>query len=189
MKLANPAPLGSFGFALTTWLLGMIQANLLPAASTPVVVAMAFAYGGSAQFAAGLMAMAKGNSFNFIANCSFGAFWWSFTLLTVFFSAGVPQVAIGWYLIVWGVFSTAMLVASLTIDRATSLFVPCTCGSAFRAWRCTSAEFATAHGMGRLWQSSRSTPCFLSSSRRDHQRDARPRHPSTRHTQSTLRHS
>ena len=41
MKLANPAPLGSFGFALTTWLLGMIDANLLPAASTPVVVAMA----------------------------------------------------------------------------------------------------------------------------------------------------
>ncbi len=121
MKLANPAPLGSFGFALTTWLLGMIQANLLPAASTPVVVAMAFAYGGTAQFAAGLMAMAKGNSFNFIANCSFGAFWWSFALLTVFFSAGVPQVAIGWYLIVWGAFSTAMLVASLTIDRATSL--------------------------------------------------------------------
>ena len=65
--------------------------------------------------------MAKGNSFNFIANCSFGAFWWSFALLTVFLSAGVPQVAIGWYLIVWGAFTTAMLVASLTIDRATSL--------------------------------------------------------------------
>jgi succinate-acetate transporter protein len=121
MKLANPAPLGSFGFALATWLLGMIQANLLPVASTPAVVAMAFADGGSAQFAAALMAMAKGNSFNFIANCSIGPFWWSFALLTVFFSAGVPQVALGWYLIVWGAFSTAMLVASLPIDRATFL--------------------------------------------------------------------
>ena len=121
MKLANPAPLGSFGFALTTWLLGMIDAGLLPGASIPIVVAMAFAYGGTAQFAAGLMAMVKGNSFNFIANCSFGAFWWSFALFTVFFSAGVPQIAIGWYLIVWGAFSTAMLIASFTINRATFL--------------------------------------------------------------------
>jgi uncharacterized protein len=121
MKLANPAPLGSFGFALTTWLLGMIDAGLLPAASMPIIVAMAFAYGGTAQFAAGLMAMVKGNSFNFIANCSFGAFWWSFALLTKFFSAGVPQIAVGWYLIVWGVFTFAMLIASLTINRATFL--------------------------------------------------------------------
>ncbi|HET9147347.1 MAG TPA: GPR1/FUN34/YaaH family transporter, partial [Acetobacteraceae bacterium] len=31
MKLANPAPLGLFGFALTTWLLSMINAGWLPA--------------------------------------------------------------------------------------------------------------------------------------------------------------
>ena len=121
MKLANPAPLGSFGFALTTWLLGMIDAGLLPAASIPIVVAMAFAYGGTAQFAAGLMAMVKGSSFNFIANCSFGAFWWSFALFTEFFSTGVPPIAVGWYLIVWGVFTFAMLIASFTINCATSL--------------------------------------------------------------------
>src|ERR1700686_729354 len=121
MTLANPAPLGSFGFALTTWLLGMIDAGLLPAASIPIVVAMAFAYGGTAQFAAGLMAMVKGNSFNFIANCSFGAFWWSFALFTEFFSTGVPQIAVGWYLIVWGVFTLAMWIASFTINRATFL--------------------------------------------------------------------
>ena len=121
MKLANPAPLGSFGFALTTWLLGMIDAGLLPAASIPIVVAMAFAYGGTAQFAAGLMAMVKGNTFNFIANCSFGAFWWSFALFTEFLGAGVPQIAVGWYLIVWGVFTFTMWIASFTINRATFL--------------------------------------------------------------------
>ncbi len=27
MKLANPAPLGLFGFALTTWLLSMVNAR------------------------------------------------------------------------------------------------------------------------------------------------------------------
>ena len=121
MKLANPAPLGSFGFALTTWLLGMIDAGLLPGASIPIVVAMAFAYGGTAQFAAGFMAIVKGNSFNFIANCSFGAFWWSFALFTEFLGAGVPKIAVGWYLIVWGVFTFAMWIASFTINRATFL--------------------------------------------------------------------
>jgi uncharacterized protein len=121
LKLANPAPLGSFGFALTTWLLGMIDAGLLPAASIPIVVAMAFAYGGTAQFVAGLMAMVKGNSFNFIANCSFGAFWWSFALFAEFLGAGVPPIAVGWYLIVWGVFTFAMWIASFKINRATFL--------------------------------------------------------------------
>ena len=46
MKLANPAPLGLFGFALTTWLLSMINAGLLPATSMGLVLAMAFAFGG-----------------------------------------------------------------------------------------------------------------------------------------------
>ena len=76
MKLANPAPLGLFGFALTTWLLSMVNAGLLAGTTVPLVVAMAFAYGGTAQFAAGLMEMAKGNSFGFAAFCSYGAFWW-----------------------------------------------------------------------------------------------------------------
>ena len=31
MKLANPAPLGLFGFALTTWMLSMINAGWFPA--------------------------------------------------------------------------------------------------------------------------------------------------------------
>jgi succinate-acetate transporter protein len=118
MKLANPAPLGLFGFALTTWLLSMVNAGFLPATSVPLVLAMAFAFGGTAQFAAGLMEMAKGNSFGFAAFCSYGAFWWSFALFAKFFGLGVPGAAVGWYLIVWGAFTFAMWIGTFALNRA-----------------------------------------------------------------------
>ncbi len=118
MKLANPAPLGLFGFALTTWLLSMVNAGLLPGTAVPLVLAMAFAYGGTAQFAAGLMEMVKGNTFGFVAFCSYGAFWWSFALFAKFFGDGVPGAAIGWYLVIWGVFTFAMWIATFPKNRA-----------------------------------------------------------------------
>ncbi len=118
MKLANPAPLGLFGFALTTWLLSMINAGLLAPTSVPLVLAMAFAYGGTAQFAAGLMEMVKGNTFGFVAFCSYGAFWWSFALFVEFFAAGVTGPAVGWYLLIWGVFTFSMWIGTFALNRA-----------------------------------------------------------------------
>lgn len=117
MKLANPAPLGLFGFALTTWLLCMVNAGWLPGPSVPIVVAMAFAFGGSAQFCAGLMEMVRGNSFAFIAFCSYGAFWWSFALFVTFFAKDVPAEAAAWYLFVWGAFTFMMWIATFALNR------------------------------------------------------------------------
>ncbi|OYV35908.1 MAG: transcriptional regulator [Acidocella sp. 20-61-6] len=118
MKLANPAPLGLFGFALTTWLLSLVNAGFLAGAAVPLVLAMAFAFGGTAQFAAGLMEMAKGNSFGFAAFCSYGAFWWSFALFVKFFAVGVPAAAVGWYLLCWGAFTFAMWLGTFALNRA-----------------------------------------------------------------------
>ncbi len=118
MKLANPAPLGLFGFALTTWLLSMVNAGWLAGASVPLVLAMAFAYGGTAQFAAGLMEMAKGNTFGFVAFCSYGAFWLSFALFVEFFATVVPAAAVGWYLLAWGAFTFARWIGTFALNRA-----------------------------------------------------------------------
>jgi succinate-acetate transporter protein len=79
---------------------------------------MAFAFGGTAQFAAGLMEMAKGNSFGFTAFCSYGAFWWSFGLFAKFFGDGVPGAAVGWYLLIWGAFTFAMWLGTFALNRA-----------------------------------------------------------------------
>jgi succinate-acetate transporter protein len=118
MKLANPAPLGLFGFALTTWLLSMVNAGLLPGTTVPLVLAMAFAFGGTAQFAAGLMEMTKGNTFGFTAFCSYGAFWWSFALFVQFFAANVTAPAVGWYLLIWGAFTFFMWIGTFALNRA-----------------------------------------------------------------------
>ena len=118
MKLANPAPLGLTGFALTTWMLSMVNAGWFTGASVPLVLANAFAFGGTAQFAAGLMEMPRGNTFGFVAFCSYGAFWWTFALFVQFFATNVPAGFVGWWLVMWGVFTFYMWVGSLPLNRA-----------------------------------------------------------------------
>jgi succinate-acetate transporter protein len=118
MKFANPAPLGLFGFALTTWLLSMVNTGLLPATSMGIILAMAFAFGGTAQFLAGLMEMANGNTFGFVAFCGYGSFWWSFALFAKFLGTGVPPAAVGWYLLLWGAFTFAMWIGTFALNRA-----------------------------------------------------------------------
>ncbi|PPQ35197.1 transcriptional regulator [Rhodopila globiformis] len=117
MKLANPAPLGLTGFALTTWMLSMVNAGWFGGAAVPMVLATAFAFGGTAQFAAGLMEMPRGNTFGFVAFCAYGAFWWAFALFVQFFHTGVPAQFVGWWLAAWGVFSLMMWFGSMAANR------------------------------------------------------------------------
>ncbi len=99
-------------------MLSLVNAGFLPATSVPLVLAMAFAFGGTAQFVAGVLEFAKGNTFGFVAFCGYGAFWWTFALFAKFLGAGVPGAAIGWYLVSWGVFTFAMWVGTFALNRA-----------------------------------------------------------------------
>ena len=74
-KPANPAPLGLAGFALTTFVLSMINANWVSGLDTPVVLGLALAYGGLAQLLAGMWEFRAGNTFGAVAFSSYGAFW------------------------------------------------------------------------------------------------------------------
>ncbi len=109
-KKINPAPLGLSGFALTTWLLSMHNAGMATDAMVPMVLACALAFGGTAQFVAGVMEAFVGNSFGFVAFCGYGAFWWSFALLVEYFPKGLAYA--GWYLLLWGVFTTYMWIGT-----------------------------------------------------------------------------
>lgn len=121
MNSYNPAPLGLFGFALTTWLLSMINAGLLSGTGMGMILAMAVAYGGTAQFVAGLGEMKVGNTFGFVAFCSYGAFWWSFALFVEFFAKGVPGEMVGWYLLLWGAFTFALFIGTFALNTALQL--------------------------------------------------------------------
>lgn len=118
LKTANPGPLGLCSFALTTWLLCLINAGEYGGESLGLVLATALAFGGTTQIIAGIFEYQKGNTFGFTAFISYGAFWWSFALFKMFFSAGVPASFVGWYLVTWGTFTLMMFIASLAKARA-----------------------------------------------------------------------
>src|SRR5581483_4282429 len=78
---ADPGPLGLAGFAGTTFVLSMMNANLVSDKGVGVVLALALAYGGVAQLLAGMWEFRTGNTFGAVAFSSFGAFWISFFFL------------------------------------------------------------------------------------------------------------
>ncbi|MEP7187183.1 MAG: acetate uptake transporter [Rhodanobacter sp.] len=117
----NPAPLGLAGFALTTWLLSMINAGWYTGDAMNMVIAVALAFGGTAQIIAGVMELPRGNTFGATAFISYGAFWWSFSLFVLFLHDKVPASFVGWYLFLWGVFTFYMWIASLKAPRALQL--------------------------------------------------------------------
>jgi uncharacterized protein len=122
---ADPAPLGLAAFGITTFVLSMINANLVGGQSTPVVLGLAFAYGGLAQLLAGMWEFRRGDTFGAVAFTSYGAFWISFFFLVTFDAklivpASSAGAAIGLYLWAWAIFTTYMFLASLARARAVS---------------------------------------------------------------------
>jgi succinate-acetate transporter protein len=123
-KPADPAPLGLAGFAMTTFVLSIFNANLVSNKGLPVVLGLAVAYGGVAQLLAGMWEFRNGNTFGALAFSSFGAFWISFWALEVFYAkdiGGNVGHAVGVYMWAWAIFTAYMTVASLRVSAAVAL--------------------------------------------------------------------
>ena len=127
---ADPGPLGLAAFAGTTFVLSLINAGLVGDKShpggglLPLVAALALAYGGIAQFVAGLWEFRTGNTFGAVAFCSYGAFWISFFFIVQSVAGNAPAVVfsgLGLYLWMWGIFTAYMFIASLRTTGAVAL--------------------------------------------------------------------
>ncbi len=114
---ANPTVLGLMGFALTTMATGLHNVGFWGAGPT---LAMALAFGGTAQFIAGIIDLRKGSIFGGTAFCSYGAFWWSvFILLFVLPMGGLKvdsQQLFGFFLM-WTLFTFAFCLAVFKIGK------------------------------------------------------------------------
>jgi uncharacterized protein len=114
---ANPAVVGLMGFALTTMATGLHNVGYWGAGPT---LALAIAYGGTAQFIAGIVDLRKGSIFGGSAFMSYGAFWWSlFMLLYVQPKTGVPAghpEELGFFLM-WTLFTFAFCIAVLRVGK------------------------------------------------------------------------
>ncbi len=120
-KVANPAPLGLAAFGLTTVVLSVINAGLIPREGVAAVVPLAFAFGGTAQVIAGVLEFVNGNTFGTVAFTSYGMFWWWFAFLHWTVGAGwlkAPAAAgVALTLVLWGVFTLYMWVATFRSNK------------------------------------------------------------------------
>jgi uncharacterized protein len=118
---ANPAPLGLLGFGMTTVLLNLHNAGCFELGS--MILAMGICYGGLAQVIAGIMEWRKGNTFGTVAFTSYGLFWLSLVVLIVLPAMGVSEPtspgAMAAYLLMWGIFTFCLFIATLRMNRAT----------------------------------------------------------------------
>jgi succinate-acetate transporter protein len=147
-KSANPGPLGLAGVGLTTIVLSAINAGLLPHEAVPVVVPLAFAYGGVAQLIAGILEFKAGNTFGMVAFTSYGLFWWWFALLHWTIGAGwlkaPPPAAGGTVLLAWGIFTLLMWIVSFRLSKAVwSIFLLLSITFFLLAWGDFGYSFGT----------------------------------------------
>ncbi|OKP10928.1 Ammonia transport outward protein 2 [Penicillium subrubescens] len=134
-KLGNPGPLGLLAFAITTFVVGLLECgaglpdsnpegNVGPnQASFGIVVFM----GGTAQILAGIMQFRVGNTFGTTVHCAYGAFWLSFGMFMLPY-LGIEAAykgdkraysfALGIYLIMWCFLTVLFFIAALRTNIA-----------------------------------------------------------------------
>lgn len=121
-NLANPAPLGLSAFALTTFVLSLVNAGARGVTVPNIVVGLAFFYGGAAQFVAGMFELAVANTFGGLALLSYAGFWCSWAAIQVD-SFGIVsaygankkelEYAVGIFLTGWFIFTFFLMLMTL----------------------------------------------------------------------------
>ncbi|GAB6154112.1 acetate uptake transporter [Desulfosporosinus burensis] len=130
-SIADPGPLGLAAFALTTFILSMSNAHLVPKEFSALFVPLGLFYGGMCQVLAGMWEFKKNNAFGATAFTTYGAFWIALgttvlleTLKILNFGA-FGHEAIGLYLIAFTIFNTYMWIGTFRISNALVAVVTC----------------------------------------------------------------
>jgi succinate-acetate transporter protein len=116
--IADPGPLGLAAFALTTFLLSVVNAHWTSGNSAGTAfLGYALAYGGIAQLLAGMWEFRNRNVFGATAFSSYGAFWIG---LFVWIRTAPADTGhdLGWILVAFAIFNTYMLIMSAQVNLA-----------------------------------------------------------------------
>jgi succinate-acetate transporter protein len=132
--IADPAPLGLAGFALTTFLLSAANARWMSHSTTNAWLGYAFAYGGACQLLAGMWEFRNRNVFGATAFGSYGGFWiglglWVQLVANPAVAAAKTSAAaaatvsainkdVGWILVAFAIFNFYMLILSTQVNTA-----------------------------------------------------------------------
>jgi uncharacterized protein len=118
--LANPAPLGLCGFALTTFVLNVHNAGLI---AIGAALPLGLFYGGLAQLIAGFLEFRTGNTFGMTAFASYGSFWIALASMVLMEMNKLlpPDATKGWLLttlIAWTIFTFILWIATFKHSQA-----------------------------------------------------------------------
>jgi len=118
--LANPAPLGLCGFALTTFVLNVHNAGLI---AIGAALPLGLFYGGLAQLIAGFLEFRTGNTFGMTAFASYGSFWIALASMVLMEMNKLlpPEATKGWLLttlIAWTIFTFILWIATFRHTKA-----------------------------------------------------------------------
>jgi succinate-acetate transporter protein len=121
--IADPAPLGLAGFALTTFLLSAANAGWMTHATGSAWLGYAFAYGGLIQLLAGMWEFRNRNVFGSTAFSTYGGFWiglglWDLLVAPHATSAAAANKDLGWILLAFAIFNTYMMLLSTQVNLA-----------------------------------------------------------------------
>ena len=125
--VADPAPLGLAGFALTTFLLSGHNATFIP---DVIWIGPALFYGGVAQLLAGMWEFRNRNVFGATAFSTYGAFWMALGIFVVLaettkivsaYTGGDLTNGLAWFLFAFLMFNTYMLIGSMRVNVAVFL--------------------------------------------------------------------
>ena len=121
----NSAPLALFAFAVTTFMLSMVNAGAINKGVEPVVFGVALMFGGITQLIAGIIQLRVGNTFAGVLFSGFGAFWMSLFAIVQWFLKDVPAAQVGHaqglFLYAFGIFIVVMLATSLRTNAVVVL--------------------------------------------------------------------
>ncbi|OTB00722.1 hypothetical protein M426DRAFT_324085 [Hypoxylon sp. CI-4A] len=125
-KFANPAPLGLCAFALTTFVLSLVNCSARDITKPNIALSLAYGYGGLVQLLAGMWEMAVGNTFGATALSSYGGFWISYAIVLTpgfatltEYSTAEQHSVLGFFLTGWFIFTFILLLCTL---RSTVMF-------------------------------------------------------------------
>lgn len=122
-KKMNPGPLGLLGFGMATILLNLYNAGVIP--QSLVIISMGIALGGFAQIVAGILEFKLGNTFAGTAFTAYGFFWVSlvfiWTMPTEYPQFAADLTSMGFYLLIWGIFTTFMFIGTLKHNTISKL--------------------------------------------------------------------
>lgn len=116
LEWGNSAPLGMLALAVTTFMLSMINADVISRGVEPVVIGVALMFGGVVQLIASIIQFRTGNTFAAVIFGGFSAFYLSLFAIAQWFLKDVPLTQLGHaqglFLYGFGIFAAVMFLAS-----------------------------------------------------------------------------